>query len=85
MDVVEEFFLIPRKKPLVVFFSGARNRNLPRLVCKKGEEIYGKGMVRNMRLEPEELMHFEFGVMSLAKMPQKVQLLEPTCTYIHSR
>ena len=78
MDVVEEFLLMPRKKPLVVFYSGARNRNLPRLVCKKGEEIYGKGMVRNMRLEPEELMHFELGVMSLAKMPQKVVVIKCT-------
>ena len=78
MDVVEEYLLIPRKKPLVVFYSGARSRNLPRLVCKKGEEIYGKGMVRNMRLEPEELMHFELGVMSLAKMPQKVVVIKCT-------
>ena len=78
MDVVEEFFLIPRKKPLVVFFSGARNRNLPRLVCKKGEEIYGKGMVRRIVLEPAELMHFELGVMSLAKMPQKVVVIKCT-------
>ena len=75
MDVVEEFFLIPRKKPLVVFYSVARSRNLPRFVCKKGEEIYGKGMVRKIRLEPAELMHFEFGVMSLAKMPQKVVVI----------
>lgn len=78
MDVVEEFFLIPRKKPLVVFFSEARNRNLPRLVCKKGEEIYGKGMVRRIVLEPAELMHFELGVMSLAKMPQKVVVIKCT-------
>ena len=78
MDVVEEFLLMPRKKPLVVFFSGARNRNLPRLVCKKGEEIYGKGMVRRIVLEPAELMHFELGVMSLAKMPQKVVVIKCT-------
>lgn len=49
-----------------MFFSEARNRNLPRLVCKKGEEIYGKGMVRRIVLEPAELMHFELGVMLLA-------------------
>ena len=34
MDVVEEYLLMPRKKPLVVFYSGARSRNLPRFVCK---------------------------------------------------
>ena len=78
MDVVEEYLLMPRKKPLVVFYSGVRSRNLPRFVCKKGEEIYGEGMVRNIRLEPAELMHFEFGVMSLAKMPQKVVVIKCT-------
>ena len=78
MDVVEEYLLIPRKKPLVVFYSGARSRNLPRFVCKKGEEIYGEGMVRNIKLEPAELMHFELGVMSLAKMPQKVVVIKCT-------
>ena len=77
-DVVEEYLLIPRKKPLVVFYSGARSRNLPRFVCKKGEEIYGEGMVRNIKLEPAELMHFELGVMSLAKMPQKVVVIKCT-------
>lgn len=78
MDVVEEYLLMPRKKPLVIFYSGARSRNLPRLVYKKGEEIYGEGMVRKIRLEPAELMHFEFGVMSLAKMPQKVVVIKCT-------
>lgn len=76
MDVVEEYLLMPRKKPLVIFYSGARSRNLPRFVCKKGEEIYGEGMVRKIRLEPAELMHFELGVMSLAKMPQKVVVID---------
>ena len=78
MDVVEEFLLVPRKKPLVVFYCGARNRFLPRLVCKKCEEIYGKGMVRRLKLEPAELMHFELGVMSLAKMPQEVVVIRCT-------
>ena len=71
MDVVEEYLLMPRKKPLVVFYYGVRSRNLPRFVCKKGEEIYGEGMVRNIRLDPVELMRFELGV--------------PTCAHIHSR
>ena len=78
LDVVEEYFFLPRKKPLVVFYSGARSRNLPRFVCKKGEEIYGEGMVRKIVLEPAELMHFELGVMSLAKMPQKVVVIKCT-------
>ena len=78
MDVVEEFLLVPRKKPLVVFYCGVRNRFLPHLVCKKCEDIYGKGMVRRLKLEPAELMHFELGVMSLAKMPQEVVVIRCT-------
>lgn len=78
MDVVEEYLLMPRKKPLVVFYYGVRSRNLPRFVCKKGEEIYGEGMVRRIRLDPVELMRFELGVMSLAKMPQKVVVIKCT-------
>lgn len=35
-------------------------------------------MVRNIKLEPAELMHFELGVMSLAKMPQKVVVIKCT-------
>ena len=38
MDVVEEYLLMPRKKPLVVFYGGVRSRNLPRFVCKKNGE-----------------------------------------------
>ena len=78
MDVVEEYLLMPRKKPLVVFYGGVRSRNLPHFVCKKGEEIYGKGMVRRISLNPIELMRFELGVMSLAKMPQKVVVIRCT-------
>ena len=75
LDVVEEYLLLPRKKPLIVFFNSARSRRLDKALYGLAEEILGEGMVRKMTLQPEELLHFELGIPSLAKLPQKAIML----------
>ena len=75
MDVVEEYFLLPRKKPLVVFYNAARSRRLDKELYGLAEEILGDGMVRKMTLQPEELLHFELGISSLARLPHKAIML----------
>lgn len=75
LDVVEEFLLLPRKKPIIVFYNSARSRRLNKRLYDLAEEILGEGMVRKMTLQPEELLHFELGIPSLAKLPQKAILL----------
>lgn len=75
LDVVEEFFFLPRKKPLVVFYNSVRSRRLDKRLYELAEEILGEGMVRKMTLESKELLHFELGIPSLAKLPQKAIML----------
>lgn len=75
LDVVEEYFFLPRKKPLVVFYNSARSRRLDKRLYDLAEEILGEGMVRKMTLRPEELLHFELGIPSLAKLPHKAIML----------
>ncbi len=75
LDVVEEYFFLPRKKPLVVFYNSARSRRLDKVLYNLAEEILGEGMVRKMTLQTEELLHFELGISSLAKLPQKAIML----------
>lgn len=75
MDVVEEYLLIPRKKPLVVFYNSARSHRLDKRIRELGEEVLGEDMVKELTVEPEELLHFELGISSLAKLPQKMVFL----------
>lgn len=75
MDVVEEYLLLPRKKPLIVFYNSARSRRLDKVLYNLTEEILGEGMIRKITLQPEELLHFELGIPSLAKLPQKAIML----------
>lgn len=75
LDVVEEFLLLPRKKPLIVFYNSARSRRLNKRLYDLAEEILGEGMVRKMTVQPEELLHFELGIPSLTKLPHKAIML----------
>ncbi len=75
MDIVEEYFLLPRKKPLVVFYNQARSRRLDKRLYDLAEEMLGEDMVRKMTLQPEELLHFELGISSLARLPHKAIML----------
>ena len=69
--VLEEYFLLPRKKPLVAF-CGWKDRNEEiKLTCVIGENIFGKGMVRSLRVDSNNLADLEAQIPILTSIPQK--------------
>ena len=71
--VLEEYFLLPRKKPLVAF-CGWKNRGEEACVkqtCVIGENIFGKGMVRPLRFNSKNLADLEAQIPMLTSIPQK--------------
>lgn len=69
--VLEEYFLLPRKKPLVAF-CGWKDRNEEiKLTCVIGENIFGKGMVRPLRFNSKNLADLEAQIPMLTSIPQK--------------
>ena len=71
--VLEEYFLLPRKKPLVVF-CGWKYRGEEACVkqtCVIGENIFGKGMVRPLRFNSKNLADLEAQIPMLTSIPQK--------------
>ena len=71
--VFEEYFLLPRKKPLVAF-CGWKDRGEEACVkqtCVIGENIFGKGMVRSLRVNPNNLADLEAQIPILTSIPQK--------------
>lgn len=69
--VLEEYFLLPRKKPLVAF-CGWKNRGEEiKLTCVIGENIFGKGMVRPLRFNSKNLADLEAQIPMLTFIPQK--------------
>ena len=71
--VLEEYFLLPRKKPLVAF-CGWKDRGEEACVkqtCVIGENIFGKGMVRSLRVDSNNLADLEAQIPILTSIPQK--------------
>ena len=71
--VFEEYFLLPRKKPLVAF-CGWKDRGEEACVkqtCVIGENIFGKGMVRSLRVDSKNLADLEAQIPILTSIPQK--------------
>ena len=71
--VFEEYFLLPRKKPLVAF-CGWKDRGEEACVkqtCVIGENIFGKGMVRPLRFNSKNLADLEAQIPMLTSIPQK--------------
>ena len=71
--VLEEYFLLPRKKPLVAF-CGWKDRGEEACVkqtCVIGENIFGKGMVRSLRVNSNNLADLETQIPILTSIPQK--------------
>ncbi len=78
LDVVEEYFLLLRKKPLVVFYNSARSHRLDKEIYKLGEEIFGEDTVKKMLVKQEDIQNLMLSVSSLVKLPHKVIFLKCT-------
>ena len=76
--VFEEYFLLPRKKPLVAFcdFRSNRQEACINLACVVGENIFGKGMVRSLRFDSKDLAYFEAQIPMLTSIPQKAFVIQ---------
>ena len=69
--VLEEYFLLPRKKPLVEFCGWKDREEEIKLTCVIGENIFGKGMVRPLRFNSKNLADLEAQIPMLTSIPQK--------------
>lgn len=69
--VLEEYFLLPRKKPLVTFCGWKDREEEIKLTCVIGENIFGKGMVRSLRVDSKNLADLEAQIPILTSIPQK--------------
>ena len=69
--VLEEYFLLPRKKPLVAFCGWKDREEEIKLTCVIGENIFGKGMVRPLRFNSKNLADLEAQIPMLTSIPQK--------------
>ena len=69
--VLEEYFLLPRKKPLVAFCGWKDREEEIKLTCVIGENIFGKGMVRSLRVDSKNLADLEAQIPILTSIPQK--------------
>lgn len=69
--VLEEYFLLPRKKPLVAFCGWKDREEEIKLTCVIGENIFGKGMVRSLRVDSNNLADLEAKIPILTSIPQK--------------
>ena len=69
--VLEEYFLLPRKKPLVAFCGWKDREEEIKLTCVIGENIFGKGMVRSLRVDSNNLADLEAQIPILTSIPQK--------------
>ena len=73
--VLEEYFLLPRKKPLVAFCGWKDREEEIKLTCVIGENIFGKGMVRSLRVNPNNLADLEAQIPILTSIPQKALVI----------
>ena len=75
--VLEEYFLLPRKKPLVVFCDFRYNSKevYNNQICVIGENIFGKGMVRPLRFNSKNLADLEAQIPMLTSIPQKALVI----------
>lgn len=69
--VLEEYFLLPRKKPLVAFCGWKDREEEIKLTSVIGENIFGKGMVRPLRFNSKNLADLEAQIPMLTSIPQK--------------
>lgn len=69
--VLEGYFLLPRKKPLVAFCGWKDREEEIKLTCVIGENIFGKGMVRSLRVDSNNLADLEAQIPILTSIPQK--------------
>ena len=69
--VLEEYFLLPRKKPLVAFCRSRDSITYTDAVSRIGEGIFGEGKVKTLMVDKNALVDFEAQIPHMTALPQK--------------
>ena len=69
--VFEEYFLLPRRKPLVAFCRSRDSITYTDAVSWIGEGIFGEGKVKTLMVDKNALVDFEAQIPHMTALPQK--------------
>ena len=69
--VFEEYFLLPRRKPLVAFCRSRDSITYTDAVSRIGEGIFGEGKVKTLMVDKNALVDFEVQIPHMTALPQK--------------
>lgn len=69
--VFEEYFLLPRRKPLVAFCRSRDSITYSDAVSRIGEGIFGEGKVKTLMVDKNALVDFEAQIPHMTALPQK--------------
>ena len=69
--VFEEYFLLPRRKPLVAFCRSRDSITYTDAVSRIGEGIFGEGKVKTLMVDKNTLVDFEAQIPHMTALPQK--------------
>ena len=69
--VFEEYFLLPRRKPLVAFCRSRDSITYTDAVSRIGEGIFGEGKVKTLMVDKNALVDFEAQIPHMTTLPQK--------------
>ena len=69
--VFEEYFLLPRRKPLVAFCRSRDSITYTDAVSRIGEGIFGEGRVKTLMVDKNALVDFEAQIPHMTALPQK--------------
>ena len=69
--VFEEYFLLPRRKPLVAFCRRRENITYADAISRIGEDFWGEGKVKTLMVDKNALVDFEAQIPQMTALPQK--------------
>ena len=69
--VFEEYFLLPRRRPLVAFCRSRDSITYTDAVSRIGEGIFGEGRVKTLMVDKNALVDFEAQIPHMTALPQK--------------
>ena len=69
--VFEEYFLLPRRKPLVAFCRSRDSITYTDAISRIGEDFLGEGKVKTLMVDKNALIDFEAQIPHMTALPQK--------------
>ena len=69
--VFEEYFQLPRRKPLVAFCRSTDSISYTDAISRIGEDFWGEGKVKKLMVDKNDLVDFEAQIPHMVALPQK--------------